>query len=266
MKNLLLFLFSLFTLSLSAQNFIPLATDAEGDNTIGVDLTQVEIAASTDSLWFRLTAADSIQGDWGLGFGLDTNTVEAGGAPFVIYSDTQLLYDRKVQFYNNAFFPPTHVTLSRSANGMESFVHSDVNFEVVGKQIIIGLKMTDLDTDSTFNVVFGGGSFDGFFYDGVPNQGSISITPETFKSTSVSESLKEEIPFASINQMGNTLLINSHMTSKGEILNLKGQVVTTFQASEGSTKLNLKNLVSGMYIINLSSIQGLVSKKIVIQE
>jgi len=262
MKQKITTLFIAFSLSLSvplsAQQFIPLGSDPQGDTpSFGMDAKSFAVAVDTtlDSIWFRLEAHDTIQGDWGFKIGIDNNENPNDGATWDGNNNTSLNYDRRINFLNNVFFPPTFTVLVDDSGGV---INDSIDFSFLNPFTIqVNLKLSDIDDDPFMNIIVGTGSFDDFIHDDLPDSGYFSL------GQVLGISSPGEVEFKIGPNPASTQLMIDYQFALGTareftLFSIDGRPVMqkAIRGTSGAMQFDVSELTAGYYFYRLTSTNG----------
>lgn len=261
----LLFISTVFFLN--AQHYTQLGTDTSGDNIIpnGLDLKSLEVATDTvkDSIWIKVTCHNKIKEDWGMTLLFDTNSVATDGKYWIAKNkgaNNDLSYEKQLEILNNQFFPPTIATLA-DTSGMN--VVQDIGLNHPDSfTLVIKFELKHIGSDGRFNIMLGGGSFDGQVYDNQPNTGFYSYEHkdpiQTTLHTVTNQDAVSIFPQPAYNKLH---LSSPEPLSQITLYNTIGTTVfSTNISNQYESSIDLSNLVPGLYIVRL---QTLSNKKII---
>lgn len=269
MKKLITFLFASSLLCLTyGQTFHVLSEDPAGDHnnlTNDVERISVAIDPQSDSLWLRLDFHQTLSGDVGFVFGIDTDLDPATGSHAWDGVQTGLMCEEIIIINRNSFDP----TFFYGSATIGSAAHDAI--ALGDTSILVRLKLSLVDSDGIFNMICGSGNFDAALTnrkvrDEVPTMGWLMISP----NVSV-EAGMESIGFQVFPQPASSLLyVNiDRMGAASQpailtITDLQGKVLLR-KAMEPSMALDVSSLPSGTYTAQLKLQDHLVNRLITVR-
>jgi hypothetical protein len=165
------------------QTFTLLANDPSGDVSLSfiadVQSLSYSIDNAQDSIWFKVQTYTAVgtNDDVGMMFGLDTNMIITDGLAWN-GNNNSMKYDLGFLVFQNSMSPNYYGYLYSSSGSSQVAitVQRPDNFT-----FIINTRLSLLDQDGSFNLLFGSGAFDILstrdVYDDVPNSGYLTISP-----------------------------------------------------------------------------------------
>jgi len=169
-------------LKMQAQTFTLLANDPAGDASVSyvadIQSLYYSMDIAQDSIWFKVQTYNAMDpnGDVGLMFGLDTNMVLTDGLSWQ-GTNHSMKYDLAFLVFQDVMSPNYYGYLHSSSGGapITTTVQRPDSFT-----FIINTRLSLLDTDGNFHLLFGSGGFDIAssldVYDDVPNTGYLTVS------------------------------------------------------------------------------------------
>ncbi len=186
MKLNLLLLLLIFSSPLFSQDFNLLYDDAQGDPSVNgiADIKSVSYAIdeAADSIWFKVEFYNSIAGDLGIVYGIDTDLTPGNGLEWNS-SNNSSLKPEVVFTVNRNFIAPETIY------GFSNITLDYTSYEGETDSVMItNLTLSQLDEDGKFNFVLGTSGFDA----DVNNRTIFDDAPEsTFLTVDVTTSVED---------------------------------------------------------------------------
>lgn len=270
MKKLLCIVFATASCFASAQTYISIGTDTQGDdhNTDAKELL-FRMNATDDTLQIKLEHYGTRQGDFGYALALDTNLTPGDGTPIPqhnLYSgapNTSMNYDVMLYAYQNSFFPGVY-TDAYVGNSPVTFNYT---IDTTNKNyVVFNIPISELGGKKEVNIIGCVGSFD--ILPG--GAGPSDVIP----NTTFSEVRESGVGISELNRQmkihpnpSNGYLnfeFPTHVETL-EIRDLSGRVLRQYTPEANSLKIDNIDLPAGQYIAITRDGRESFSSKIVIQ-
>ena len=251
MKFFYVLSFLFITSFISAQDFQVLVSDPAGDPTINgiADIRTVSYAVeeSMDSLWFKVEFYNSIGGDMGMVFGVDTNLVVDDGFEWNSNNNTSLKPD-VIFTVNRNFIDPTIIYGSSSIPLNHESREGDND-----STIIVNMPLSNLDSDGIFNLLIGAGGFsvdvnNRNVYEDAPDAGFITVDISTAIPTIYSPKHSLKI-LSNPTQDYCQLVFEASGTKRLQVYNANGQLFQELVIRENSYSLDCREWSTGVYFL-----------------
>lgn len=267
--NILLTTLIISSSSLSAQNWVSLATDPSGDGFFPSRPDAKEFFyyydLSTDSLWFRMDVHGSVAtGNWGLNILLDTDQDPSTGQTWP--GPSSFNFDIGITVWVTGSIGNYSGTVGVSdANSMMmgnfKALHANnitMIVDTVSNSYIIGLPRAHADAaDAKFDLVASVG-ISAEVNDDIPNSGALNID-ESLLSMDNLASKKIQVsvypnPASDIIHIQSDLMNEGHNYSYG-IYDMSGRLRLRGQVDKNSNTIDISSLNKGAYLIQLDGSQ-----------
>lgn len=247
-----------------SQNFTLLTYDPSGDNTLpyvaDIQALYYSIDNVHDSIWFKVQTYNAMDpnGDVGLMFGLDTNMVTTDGLQWQ-GNNHSMNYDLAYFIFQDAMSPNYYgyTYTSSGSSPITTTVERPDSFT-----FIINTRLSLLDPDGHFNLLFGSGAFDIYsshsVYDDAPNAGYMTI-PAPLGITNISQ----ENSFTVYPNPADNLLFVKSTAEKIKELKLfdsTGQLIKQVSCNSFDISVDISVLVNGVYFCETIIANGSASR------